>query len=122
MNEGHPDKLCDQVSDAVVDACLKVDPKSKAACETACKDSTVMVLGEITTGSKLSHDANVRGAVLGIDYDSFVYDLASAESEDLNCKSCEVLVRTNEQSPDSACGVHVGNSDPDAGAGDRASR
>ena len=51
MNEGHPDKLADQVSDAVLDACLKQDPYSKVACETATKDNMVMVFGEITTGS-----------------------------------------------------------------------
>lgn len=49
VNEGHPDKLCDQVSDSVLDACLAVDPHSKVACETAVKDNMVMVLGEITT-------------------------------------------------------------------------
>ena len=47
VNEGHPDKICDQVSDAVLDACLKADPKSKVACETATKDNMVMVAGEI---------------------------------------------------------------------------
>merc|ERR1712070_964119 len=119
VNEGHPDKLCDQVSDAVLDACLKVDPKSKVACETACKDNMVMVLGEITTGSKLDYDAIVRGAVKGIGYDSFVDDLGSAESKGLSCDSCEVLVRINKQSPDIAGGVHVGKSDLDVGAGDQ---
>merc|ERR1712046_114236 len=119
VNEGHPDKLCDQVSDAVLDACLKVDPKSKVACETACKDNMVMVLGEITTGTKLDYDAIVRGAVKGIGYDSFVDDLASAESKGLSCKSCEVLVRINKQSPDIAGGVHVGKEDLDVGAGDQ---
>merc|ERR1719198_1994133 len=119
VNEGHPDKLCDQVSDAVLDACLKVDPKSKVACETACKDNMVMVLGEITTGSKLDYDAIVRGAVKGIGYDSFVDDLGSAESKGLSCKSCEVLVRINKQSPDIAGGVHVGKSELDIGAGDQ---
>ena len=119
VNEGHPDKLCDQVSDAVLDACLKVDPKSKVACETACKDNMVMVLGEITTGSKLDYDAIVRGAVKGIGYDSFVDDLGSAESKGLSCKSCEVLVRINKQSPDIAGGVHVGKDEMDVGAGDQ---
>ncbi|CAE7362910.1 METK3, partial [Symbiodinium sp. CCMP2456] len=59
VNEGHPDKICDQVSDAVLDACLKADPKSKVACETATKDNMVMVAGEIlgiTTGAKLDYD------------------------------------------------------------------
>ncbi len=53
VNEGHPDKLCDQVSDAVLDTCLASDPKSKVACETATKDNMVMVAGEITTQAKI---------------------------------------------------------------------
>merc|ERR1711904_541955 len=61
VNEGHPDKLCDQVSDAVLDACLKEDPRSKVACESASKDNMVMVFGEITTQSKLDYDKVVRG-------------------------------------------------------------
>merc|ERR1712227_769918 len=56
VNEGHPDKVCDQVSDAVLDACLVGDPKSKVACETATKDNMVMVAGEITTQTKLDYD------------------------------------------------------------------
>merc|ERR1712093_646049 len=70
-------------------------------------------------GSKLDYDAIVRGAVKGIGYDSFVDDLGSAESKGLSCKSCEVLVRINKQSPDIAGGVHVGKSDLDVGAGDQ---
>ncbi|CAE7861200.1 MSAMS4, partial [Symbiodinium microadriaticum] len=72
VNEGHPDKICDQVSDAVLDACLKADPKSKVACETATKDNMVMVAGEITTGAKLDYDKVVRGVVAQIGFDSFV--------------------------------------------------
>ena len=64
VNEGHPDKLCDQVSDAVLDACLKEDPRSKVACESASKDNMVMVFGEITTQSKLDYDTVVRGVVI----------------------------------------------------------
>merc|ERR1711907_505168 len=119
VNEGHPDKLADQVSDAVLDACLTSDPYSKVACETATKDNMVMVLGEITTGSKLDYDAIVRGAVKGIGYDSFVDDLSSVDSKGLSCDTCEVLVRINKQSPDIAGGVHVGKSDLDVGAGDQ---
>jgi len=119
VNEGHPDKVCDQVSDAVLDACLKSDPKSKVACETACKDNMVMIFGEITTQAKLDYDSIVRQAVKDIGYDSFVDDLASVESKGLSCKSMEVLVKINKQSPDIAGGVHVGKEDLDVGAGDQ---
>merc|ERR1712066_914688 len=106
VNEGHPDKLCDQVSDAVLDTCLTEDPKSKVACETATKDNMVMVAGEITTQAK-------------IDFDSFVDDLSSVDSKGLSDKTCEVIVRINKQSPDIAGGVHVGKDEMDVGAGDQ---
>jgi len=119
VNEGHPDKLCDQVSDAVLDACLAADPLSKVACETACKDNMVMVLGEITTKAKLDYDKIVRAAVKGIGYDTFEDDLSSVDSKGLSDKTCEVLVRINKQSPDIAGGVHVGKDEMDVGAGDQ---
>merc|ERR1711881_408007 len=81
VNEGHPDKLCDQVSDAVLDACLKDDPKCKVACETASKDNMVMVFGEITTASKLDYNAIVRKAVQDIGYDTYVDDMDSVDSK-----------------------------------------
>merc|ERR1711981_165166 len=110
---------CDQVSDAVLDACLRADPKSKVACETATKDNMVMVLGEITTKAKLDYDKIVRGVVEQIGFDSYVDDLSSVDSKGLSDKSCEVLVRINKQSPDIAGGVHVGKDDLDVGAGDQ---
>jgi len=119
VNEGHPDKLCDQVSDAVLDACLKTDPRSKVACESASKDNMVMIFGEITTQAKLDYDAVVRRAISDIGYDSFVDDMSSIESKGLSHKSCEVLVKINKQSPDIAGGVHVGKEDLDVGAGDQ---
>merc|ERR1711881_25697 len=119
VNEGHPDKLADQVSDGVLDACLKGDPKSKVACETATKDNMVMVAGEITTGTKIDYDKVVRGVVEKIGYNSYIDDLASTESKGLDHKNCEVLVRINKQSPDIAGGVHVGKEDLDVGAGDQ---
>jgi len=119
VNEGHPDKLCDQVSDAVLDACLTEDPKSKVACETATKDNMVMVAGEITTQSKLDYEKVVRGVVAQIGFDSYVDDLSSVDSKGLSDKTCEVLVRINKQSPDIAGGVHVGKDDMDVGAGDQ---
>merc|ERR1711966_594642 len=119
VNEGHPDKLCDQVSDAVLDACLQGDPKCKVACESASKDNMVMVFGEITTSAKLNYDSIVRKAVKGIGYDSFDESLSSVDSKGLSDKTCEVLVRINKQSPDIAGGVHVGKDDMDVGAGDQ---
>jgi len=119
VNEGHPDKLCDQVSDAVLDACLTGDPKSKVACETATKDNMVMVAGEITTQTKIDYEKVVRGVVAKIGFDSYVDDLSSVDSKGLSDKTCEVFVRINKQSPDIAGGVHVGKEDLDVGAGDQ---
>jgi len=119
VNEGHPDKLCDQVSDAVLDACLTEDPKSKVACETATKDNMVAVMGEITTQAKIDYEKVVRGVVAKIGFDSFVDDLSSVDSKGLSDKTCEVIVRINKQSPDIAGGVHVGKDDLDVGAGDQ---
>merc|ERR1739845_49574 len=118
-NEGHPDKLCDQVSDAVLDTCLREDPKSKVACETATKDNMVAVMGEITTQAKIDYEKVVRGVVAKIGFDSFVDDLSSVDSKCLSHKTCEVLVRINKQSPDIAGGVHVGKDEMDVGAGDQ---
>jgi S-adenosylmethionine synthetase len=119
VNEGHPDKLCDQVSDAVLDTCLTADPKSKVACETATKDNMVMVAGEITTQAKIDYDKVVRGVVQKIGFNSYVDDLSSVDSKGLSYKTCEVLVRINKQSPDIAGGVHVGKEEMDVGAGDQ---
>merc|ERR1712147_28223 len=119
VNEGHPDKLCDQVSDAGLDACHVEDPESKVACETATKDNMVMVAGEITTQAKLDYEKVVRGVVAKIGFDSYVDDLSSVDSKGLSDKTCEVLVRINKQSPDIAGGVHVGKDDLDVGAGDQ---
>jgi S-adenosylmethionine synthetase len=119
VNEGHPDKICDQVSDAVLDACLAVDPKCKVACETATKDNMVMVAGEISTTATLDYERLVRDAVASIGYNSYVDDMSSVDSKGLSHKSCEVLVRINKQSPDIAGGVHVGKDEMDVGAGDQ---
>merc|ERR1712046_349766 len=119
VNEGHPDKVCDQVSDAVLDSCLKEDPKSKVACESATKDNMVMVAGEITTQAKIDYDKVVRGVIKKIGFDTYVDDLSSVDSKGLSDTTCEVIVRINKQSPDIAGGVHVGKEDLDVGAGDQ---
>merc|ERR1739848_378250 len=116
---GHPDKLCDQMGDAVLDACLSEDPKCKVACESASKDNMVMVFGEITTSAKLNYDQIVRKTIKGIGYDLYDDSLESVDSKGLSDKSCEVLARINKQSPDIAGGVHVGKEEMNVGAGDQ---
>lgn len=98
VTEGHPDKICDQVSDAVVDACLSQDPTSRVACETATKTGYVMLLGEITTRAQINFDDLVRQVINEIGYDD------SAKGMDGN--SCGVLVAIAKQSGDIAMGVN----------------
>ncbi|MEN6570675.1 MAG: methionine adenosyltransferase [Anaerolineaceae bacterium] len=98
VTEGHPDKLCDQVSDAVLDACLEQDPRSRVACETATKTGFVMVLGEITTNAFVNFDELVRKVVKGIGYDS------SEKGFDGN--TCAVMSAISSQSQDIARGVN----------------
>src|SRR5512136_1616539 len=70
VTEGHPDKLCDQISDAVLDACLEQDPNSRVACETAAKTGFVLLLGEITTNAHFNFDDLARKVILDIGYDA----------------------------------------------------
>jgi len=111
VNEGHPDKLCDQVSDAVLDACLKGDPQSKVACESCAKTGLVMIFGEITTKAKINYEQVVRDAIRKIGYDD--------KAKGLDYRTCNVVVAIEQQSPDIAQGVHVDRKVEDIGAGDQ---
>lgn len=97
VTEGHPDKMCDQISDAVLDACLEQDPMSRVACETATKTGFVALLGEITTRANFNYDELARRVINEIGYDS------SEKGFDGN--TCGVLVAIARQSGDIAMGV-----------------
>jgi S-adenosylmethionine synthetase len=111
VTEGHPDKLCDQVSDAVLDACLAADPYSKVACETVTKTGMVMVLGEITTKAVLDYQKIVRETVKDIGFDN--------ADKGLDYKSCNLLVAIEQQSPDIAQSMDKAWNAEDLGAGDQ---
>jgi S-adenosylmethionine synthetase len=113
VTEGHPDKLCDQVSDAVLDACMAKDKTSRVACETLTKTGFVMVAGEITTRAQLDFPAIVRDVVKGIGYED--------SSMGFDYKTCGVMVAVEQQSPDIAQGVdgHGVYTQNDQGAGDQ---
>ena len=97
VTEGHPDKVCDAVSDAILDACMEQDPMSRVACETASCTGFVLVTGEITTKAQLDIPAIVRKTVLEIGYDD--------GKKGLDGNSCAVMVALDQQSADIAMGV-----------------
>ena len=97
VTEGHPDKICDKISDAVLDALLAQDPYSRVACETCCTTGLVMIMGEITTKAVIDYPTIVRETVREIGYDRAKYGF--------DCDSCAVLSSVHEQSPDIALGV-----------------
>lgn len=109
VTESHPDKLCDIISDAIVDACLTLDPASRIACETVCKTGVVIVLGEITTSASINYEQVIRDAVRDAGYDD--------PAKGLDYKTCNVIVALEEQSPDIAQSVDATKVE-DIGAGD----
>ena len=118
VTEGHPDKVCDKISDAVLDALLAQDPMSRVACETFCTTGIVTIMGEITTKASVDYQTIARNTVREIGY--------SDGSLGFDCDSCAVLTSIHEQSPDIALGVDKSleakegdTSELDTGAGDQ---
>src|SRR5438552_11720993 len=97
VTEGHPDKVCDTISDAVLDACLAQDKHSRVACETLAKSNLVVVAGEITTSADFDYHAIVRRAIEDIGY--------TDSNAMFNHKTCQILAAIVKQSPDIAQGV-----------------
>lgn len=119
VTEGHPDKMCDQISDAILDALLEKDPMSRVACETATTTGVVFVMGEITTNAYVDIEKIVRDTVREIGYDRAKYGF--------DCETCSVITSIHGQSPDIAMGVDKAlenktgedTSEFDTGAGDQ---
>jgi S-adenosylmethionine synthetase len=117
VTEGHPDKICDQVSDAVLDAVLSQDPASRVACETVVNTGLCLITGEITTNARVDFNSLVRGVIEKIGY-------SGARAGGFDANSCAVLVALDQQSPDIAQGVneaddHAGDPLDKVGAGDQ---
>jgi len=112
VNEGHPDKLADQVSDAIVDAAFAQDPDSHVACETCTGTGFVMIFGEITTKAEIDYEQKVRDTIKGIGFD--------AVEKGLDYKTCEVINRLHSQSAEINNAVSGKNQSPEeVGAGDQ---
>ena len=107
VTEGHPDKICDQISDAILDEILKQDSDARVACETTCSTGLVHIMGEITTSCYVDVAGVARDVIRSIGYDRAKYGF--------DCDTCGVIVNIDGQSPD----IALGTNDEVAGAGDQ---
>jgi len=110
VTEGHPDKLCDRVSDAVLDACLAQDPEARVACKACTKTGMVMILGEVITKASVNYEQVIREAVKATGYDS--------DDKGLDWRTVNVIVAIDEQSPDLAQAITINKVAEEVGAGD----
>ena len=111
VTEGHPDKICDLISDSILDACLAQDPNSKVAMETVAKSNMILLAGELTTSANINVDNIVRERIKEIGYDD--------ESKGLNYKTCDIIQKITMQSRDISQAVHENKKEEDMGAGDQ---
>ena len=111
VTEGHPDKICDIISDSILDACLAQDPNSKVAMETVAKSNMILLAGELTTSANINVDNIVRERIKEIGYDD--------ESKGLNYKTCDIIQKITMQSRDISQAVHENKKEEDMGAGDQ---
>ena len=112
VTEGHPDKVCDQISDGILDAILAEDPMARTAIECCAAYDLLLIMGEVTTTAKVDYERTARGIIkkIGYDFGSFSYD------------KCKIVVAIHEQSPDIAMGVDrkdAGAAEDTLGAGDQ---
>jgi len=111
VGEGHPDKLCDQLSDSVLDACLAQDSDSKVACELAAKSNLVVVMGEITTKAKINFEQVLRQTMKEIGYDS--------KDKGLDWEKCSIITNIDEQAAEIASAVYKDKKEEELAAGDQ---
>ena len=111
VSEGHPDKICDLISDSILDACLAQDPESKVAMETVAKSNMILLAGELTTHATINIDQIVRDRIKEIGYDD--------EKKGLNYKTCDIIQKITLQSKDISQAVHENKKEEDLGAGDQ---